>query len=216
MDKWIPNWLDNIPGTVRVPHYPHVYYQPIYKNAHSTLMDLFSDSGGSGLYHGYPHTLSSQTFVVLRHPIDRWLSACNMILRSDWNNLHTVDFIADEHMRPQIEWLEHFNYDKEKLTYFDMKPGLLKSIIKHYGMYRYLEHKSSHLNKMTRRITIPTLQWDNETLQNVENAYEFLKKHQRTPEFFFLHKDAQETMEKLMYVYQKDIEFYESRKFVNQ
>ena len=212
-------WTNNIPGTVAVPNYAGVYYQPIFKNAHSTLMNIF-EAPTILPFFGKAKSISSNTFVVLRHPIDRWVSAMNMHLRSDWRKKDRIPEAPDAHMMPQVIWLEKCGYVLDNLRYYDMNQrGFLKHMFKAEKLYRYIDRKNDHLNKKSKYFG-PAIIWDGsikrDSLRNIAESFLFLKEKDRDPTVHFLHHTPAETMNNLLDIYERDIEFYESRNFINR
>lgn len=207
-----------LPGFVKVPHYT-LYYRPIYKNAHSTMMDIFQ-APAIQKHHGRPDVISKYAFTILRHPLDRWMSAMNMLLHSDWRNPKKVPFKADQHMMPQILWFE--NMCPENMRFYDMKDGFISKIIKKEKIFRFNKYNKHHLNEHRRNIGVPSLQMNSDRIlepTRVEKAYNFLQDRKSwpgKPEWFFLHKTADETMSRLLLEYEEDILFYNSRKFINR
>jgi len=206
---------NEIPGIVGIPHYSAVYYQPIYKNAHSTFMQMF-EAPAILPFIGYAKGMSHNTFTILRHPIERWVSAMNMYLSSDWRVPSKIPMKPDAHMMPQILWLETIGHNIENLRYYKMKDGFLKLLLKNEGLTRYLIHKNDHKNKGYRRVDIPSLSWNGETITTTHTAYKFLKSMSREPEIHFLYDTIDETMKCLKEIYAEDIKFYESRNFINE
>jgi len=208
-----------LPGFVKVSHYK-LYYRPIYKNAHSTMMDIFQAPPIQS-HHGPPDVISKHAFTILRHPIDRWMSAMNMLLHSDWRKPKKVPFKADQHMMPQILWFEKMC--PENIRFYDMKDGFIHDIIKKEKIFRFNKYKKHHLNEQRQYIGVPLLQMNSDRIlepTRVEKAYNFLQNRKSSwpgkPEWFFLHKTADETMSRLSLEYEEDILFYNSRKFVNR
>lgn len=78
--------------------------------------------------------------VVLRDPVDRYISAANMFMRFEGNMFHHkiswANYISeDKHFVPQHCFLTEPEYDKHPtIDYFYYNPNVIQEILDHYGL----------------------------------------------------------------------------------
>ena len=148
-----------------------------------------------------------QAFMILRSPLDRWMSALNMYLDGGMGYRKTMK--DDPHFKPQTNFLS--GYDVDKIRYYDLNKSIFMDVIKGEKLLRYKNNKKPTINM--RKIKM--FRFD---VEHNKKAYALLPKRLKgcKPEDYGLYPTLKETLEYLNEEYKEDILFYNNRKFVNR
>jgi hypothetical protein len=146
MHLWIPTNLHTSRHSIGGCYYSHEHQTKwinVPKNASSTLKEVFGTALGwpRGNYLNDPTLASYKTIVVLRDPIERWISAIvqygfhTSLISAD--DLRDVDSSLVRYMFTNINFDTHtakqrtylFNLDLQNTTFFKMEtPDLVKDV----------------------------------------------------------------------------------------
>lgn len=198
-----------IPIKIRKSKKESVYYLPVLKNSHSSMKAIF----GQNLAKNKSYE-EEKMFMILRHPLDRWLSAINMIL-DGWKKYNEMDMKSDHHFNPQYLGLDKL-FDVDNIRYYDYNRNVVKDIIKGEKLLRY---KKAEIPRIHQRQNF----YMRFNVEQNKIAYKHLASKRfcgapvlRPPEDWGLYPTLKETLECLNEEYKEDILFYDSRKFVNR
>lgn len=178
------------------------YYIPTLKNSHSSMKAFFAD----GIRENVAYE-NDKLFMILRHPLDRWMSALNMYLDGSPGPMRGMR--ADAHFTPQYYAIDGY-YDLDKIRYYDYNKNILNDVIKGQHLFRYKKNKKPTINLRKNKI----FRFD---VDHNKLAYKQLPQilKECSPEDYGLYPTLKETLEFLNEEYKEDIAFYNSRKFFN-
>ena len=179
------------------------YYIFTLKNAHSSMKAFFAD----GIKENVAYD-SNKLFMILRHPLDRWMSALNMYLDGSPGPMRGMK--KDAHFTPQYLTVDGY-YDLEKIRYYDYNKNIINDVIKGEHLFRYKKNRKPTINSRSNKI----FRFD---VDHNKLAYKQLPQILKgcKPEDYGLYPTLNETLECLNEEYKEDILFYNSRKFVNR
>lgn len=181
-------------------------YAWIYKNAHQSLRTFFYNLNFNSEYNN-PRLIPSneKVIVVLRDPIERWISGVtqyisgrmpSIVLSDDIIKIFIDHLVIDLHLETQTKFLHGIKFDQ--CVFFNLDKNL-ESNLKHYLQQEYgaeiniaLDHKNDYkqdIGKVHNKLRLQDFINNNKIeFQNIKKAldidYQLLNEVQQTTGFY--------------------------------